>query len=63
MSQYDWFLELGHLSLRVWPCDPTGLGQNLMDSCRLRTVSVVRRRLYQAGVRLAMVLGGVWPKE
>jgi nuclease S1 len=38
-------------------------GQKLRDAYLKANLPVVRRRLYQSGVRLAMVLNEVWPAE
>jgi hypothetical protein len=38
-------------------------GTNLGDAYQETNLSVVRRRLYPVGVRLAMVLNEVWPEE
>jgi hypothetical protein len=38
-------------------------GTKLADAYQEANLPVVRRRLYQAGIRLAMVLNEVWPES
>jgi hypothetical protein len=38
-------------------------GQALADAYQPANLPVVRRRIYQGGIRLAMLLNGIWPGD
>jgi hypothetical protein len=66
-SVEDWATE-SLLAARGAYQDPaTGMrirpGARLADAYQDAHLPTVRRRIYQAGMRLAMVLNGVWPEE
>ena len=66
-SVEDWATE-SLLAARGAYQDPTtGMliepGQRLADAYQAANLPVVRRRIYQGGIRLARLLNEVWPAE
>jgi hypothetical protein len=66
-SVEDWATE-SLLAARGDSQDPAtgeriGPGQRLADAYLAGNLPVVRRRIYQGGIRLATLLNGIWPAE
>jgi len=63
----DWATESLLAARAAYQVPETGQwlkpGQKLADSYQAANLPVVRRRLYQGGVRLALVLNEVFPEE
>jgi nuclease S1 len=63
----DWATESLRIARRAYQDPATGQkvkkGQKLADAYQVANLPIARQRLYQAGIRLAMVLNEVFPER